>query len=126
MIRWEIGMLAKRSGRRVAWVRNDGTAGGLRDGDARVRPDNGAIPADDKPNWEDVPTIAVALLDVSTRLGCRGQLYIDSGADGYVVRCLSCGGTEVARGRTAGEAVENSLERAASLGEERRRLLGRL
>lgn len=107
---WTPGMLAKRSRRRISWVRSD-CAGGLRDGDSRVRPDNGAIPHNDKMDLSDGVTLAAALMQVSARTSCHGALYVSGTLGEPIIRCSACEGRPVGRGATLEQAVADAMEK---------------
>jgi hypothetical protein len=59
--RWVPGMVSQRERIRIAWVLPGGIAGGIRDDDQRVRPDNTAVPYDDRPDWNDWGTLRAVL-----------------------------------------------------------------
>ena len=62
--RWKgplvVGMRTE-SGIRISWVDESGMAGGIRDGDTRVRPENATVVHDEALDWEDGATRGAAL-----------------------------------------------------------------
>ncbi len=87
---WALGMRTT-AGRRISWE-SGGFFGGLIEGDARVRPDNGPVTVGELPDLEDPGTVALlwAVLSVAVNGSCRGAMYPRYEAGVWSIDC-TCG-----------------------------------